>query len=472
MPRRRALAFALLLTLPAWANAAVRLLAIGQLDAHRRDLSTATAAPLENGVPGNLLGGLGSAIDHAGCGKFVALPDRGPNAVAFDPAIDNTSSYLDRIQTLDLALQPAPAGARLPFELHVSLQATTLLSSREPLVYGSGRGLGVGDGAPAANRPGQRYFFTGRSDGYDPARPSSWPDDGRLDPESLRVSRDGRSVFVGEEYGPRIMRFDRRSGVREQVYALPAALAVAHPQPSGHAEDRANRSGRVGNHGIEGLALTPDGKVLYAALQGPLLQDGGKHGGYTRILRIELAGGAVQQFAYPLSRLDSGARKPHFTGISDILAIDGDSLLVDERDNSGLGNGTAARFKRVFRVDLAHARPLGDRHGQAALAAVALRKRPFLDVVAALGRGGVDAADIPAKLEGLSFGPDVRWHGRLLHTLYVSSDNDFRPDLRDRLHPGGIDNPNRFYVFGFTAADLPGFAQAVHPACAANPASR
>ncbi|MBU6246560.1 MAG: esterase-like activity of phytase family protein [Xanthomonadaceae bacterium] len=470
MPGRRVLTLALLLALPAAAQATVRLLAIGQLDAHRRDLSTATAAPLENGVPGNRLGGLGSAIDQVGCGEFVALPDRGPNAVEFDRAIDNTTSYINRIQTLEMALQPAPAGAPLPFTLRVSLRATTLLSSREPLAYGSGHGLGVGDGTPAANQPGRRYYFTGRSDGYDPAQPSSWPGDGRLDPESVRVSRDGRSVFVGEEYGPRIMRFDRGSGVRQQVYALPAALAVAHPQPRGHAEDQVNRSGRVGNHGIEGLALTPDGTVLYAALQGPLLQDGGKHGGYTRILRIDLATGAVRQFAYPLSRIGGRAHKPHFTGISDIVAIDGDSLLVDERDNSGLGSGTVARFKQVFRVDFAHARPLGDRQGQAALAVVALHKRPFLDVVAALTRHGVDAADIPAKLEGLSFGPDVRWRGRLLHTLYISSDNDFLADLHDRLHPDGIDNPNRFYVFGFTETDLPGFSPAAHPACAAGQA--
>ncbi len=472
MCHRRAVALVLLLALPAWAQAGVRLLAIGQLDAHRGDLSSATAATLENGVPGNLLGGLGSSLDYVGCDVFVALPDRGPNAVGFDPAIDNTTSYINRMQTLGMTLQSAPAVASLPFTLRVSLQATTLLYSTRPLVYGSGRGLSVGGGTPALNRPGQRYFFTGRSDAFDPAQPSSSPDDGRFDPESLRVSLDGRSVFVGDEYGPRIYRFDRRSGAREQVYALPAALAVAHPQPIGRAEDRTNRRGRVGNHGIEGLALTPDGRVLYAVLQGPLLQDGGRHGGYTRILRIELASGAVQQFAYPLSRLGSSDRKPHFSGVSDLLAIDDQSLLVDERDGRGLGSGTAAVFKQLFRVDLAPAQPLGEREGDAALAVVALRKQPFLDIVATLTRHGVRAADIPVKLEGLSYGPDLRWRGHLLHTLFVSSDNDFLADVRDSLHPAGIDNPNRFYVFGFAASDLPGFTPPAHPACAATPAPR
>ncbi|MGV0104129.1 hypothetical protein NSTCB13_02787 [Nostoc sp. DSM 114160] len=39
------------------ANAEVKLIAIGSLDGNIGDRSTETSAPLENGVPGNLLGG-------------------------------------------------------------------------------------------------------------------------------------------------------------------------------------------------------------------------------------------------------------------------------------------------------------------------------------------------------------------------------------------------------------------------------
>jgi hypothetical protein len=38
--------------------------------------------------------------------------------------------------------------------------------------------------------------------------------------------------------------------------------------------------------------------------------------------------------------------------------------------------------------------------------------------------------------------------GKLFHTLYVTDDNDFLPDVA---------GPNHFYVFGFTDEDLPGF---------------
>ena len=61
------------------AHADVSLLAIGTLDG-TTDLSGLTNI-LENGVSANILGGLGSGIAHAGGDTFLAVPDRGPNAV-------------------------------------------------------------------------------------------------------------------------------------------------------------------------------------------------------------------------------------------------------------------------------------------------------------------------------------------------------------------------------------------------------
>ena len=62
------------------------------------DLSGLTHS-LENQAPANLLGGLGSAITYNSGSKFLLLPDRGPNAVTFDAAIDNTVSYVNRFHT-------------------------------------------------------------------------------------------------------------------------------------------------------------------------------------------------------------------------------------------------------------------------------------------------------------------------------------------------------------------------------------
>ena len=75
------------------------LVAVGNLTQSRAgsytDLSGLTYT-LENGVPANLLGGLGSGITYAGGNTFLALPDRGPNAVSYNGAVDDTVSYVNR----------------------------------------------------------------------------------------------------------------------------------------------------------------------------------------------------------------------------------------------------------------------------------------------------------------------------------------------------------------------------------------
>jgi hypothetical protein len=110
-------------------------IAAGTLDASVGDLATKTFKPLENGAPGNLFGGIGSGLGHAGGDKFIAVPDRGPNAVGYNDCVDSTTSYINRFHTLRLRLVPN-AGAGLPYVLKPSLDQTTLLSSATPLTYG------------------------------------------------------------------------------------------------------------------------------------------------------------------------------------------------------------------------------------------------------------------------------------------------------------------------------------------------
>jgi hypothetical protein len=454
---RQPLAFALMAALAAAApaHAGVELIASGSLDAHQGDRSPRTAAPLENGVPGNLLGGLGSGLAYAGCGTFLALPDRGPNATSYDAAVDDTSSYIARFHTLRMELAPASVGAALPFALTPKLERTTLLWDAFGLYYGDGRAANLPDGAPRQNH-GFHHYFTGRSDNADPARGSGWMLDGRLDPEGIRVSADGDAVFVSDEYGPYVYKFDRHTGRRLDSYALPAHFYVAKTASRGADEIAGNTSGRVANKGMEGLAISPDGRVLFGAMQAPLLQDGGDGAPVLRIVRIDVRTREVREYAYPLSNTGS-ATKPKYNGVSEILAVNDHQLLVDERDGKGFGDGSEAKFKRVFLIDLAGATEVGKLSGATALAAAAVKKTPFLDVLAELGQHGIAPSDVPAKLEGLSFGPDVVQDGRRRHTLFIANDNDFLPDITDKLHPQGADNPNRFFVFAFDDADLPGF---------------
>jgi hypothetical protein len=207
---------------------------------------------------------------------------------------------------------------------------------------------------------------------------------------------------------------------------------------------------------MEGLAISPDGNTLFGAMQSPLLQDGGTNGGFTRIIRIDLRTGKTQQFAYPLTNIGTSS-KPNYPTISDVVAVNDHVLLMDERDGKGLGDDSSAAFKKVFRVDLDGAQDVSHASSQSGLAPYALQKSLFLDVVAVLGSHGCSAEDIPAKLESLTFGPDITMNGVHKHTFLIANDNDFIGNVTDSNHPAGIANPNQFFVFAMDKEDLPDY---------------
>jgi hypothetical protein len=55
------------------AQASVDLIAIGRLDGNYEDLASQTAAPLENSIAGNRLGGIDSGLAYAGEQQFSGL---------------------------------------------------------------------------------------------------------------------------------------------------------------------------------------------------------------------------------------------------------------------------------------------------------------------------------------------------------------------------------------------------------------
>lgn len=431
------------------------LIAKGSIAGDGCDLAEQTAGPLENGVSGNILGGIGSGLAHAGGTTFLALPDRGPNAVEYNAAVDETTSYIPRFHTLDLTLRRSPKHAELPFELDVELGATTLLYSTEPLVYGDGSAAELPDGAPELNDE-ERFYFSGRSDNFDAERASTDAHNGRFDPESIRISNDGQCVFVSDEYGPYVYEFDRATGERKRTFTLPGAFAVETLSAQGDVEIEDNSAGRVANKGMEALAITPDGSALIGAMQSPLLQDEGTDGRFVRFIRLPLAGGPSTQFAYALSNIGT-EEKPKYPTISDIVAINDHEFLVDERDGKGLGDDSEAVFKRIYHIDASAASDVSEVEGEDALAEHAVDKTLVLDVVAELNAHGIASSEIPAKLEGLAFGRDVRTEYGRRHTLFLATDNDFLPRLTDETHPDGVDNPNQFFVFAIDPRALPGY---------------
>ena len=429
------------------AQAEIVLLATGSLTGSSAgadaDLS-GLSGTLENGLPANILGGLGSGLTYAGGNTFLALPDRGPNATPYNSKVDDTVSYISRFHTISMSLTAASPGSALPFSLTPTLTKTTLLSSPTALNYGTGAGLGtkadgtpLGSGAPVQNTS-NTYYFTGRSDNYGTGN-SGNPNNGRFDPESIRISPDGKSVFVSDEYGPYVRQFDRSTGKQTNVFTLPSNLDVANLSPQGSVEISGNTSGRTANKGMEGLAITPDGKTLVGIMQAALIQDAGKTNpanSVVRIVTIDIATGKTQQFAYQLT---SGS------GVSDIVALNNHQFLVDERDGKGLGDGTTAKVKQLFVIDINGAKDASNLSGQSLVDASVKKTGPFLDLVAALNKNGIPSDKIPSKIEGVSFGQDVVVNGKTEHTLWIANDNDFTPKTS---------GPNVFYVFGVSDEDL------------------
>lgn len=396
---RPVLLCALLGACAASVRADVTLVGVGTIPGDATDLSGLTGKA-SDGTPNDRLGGHGSAIAYTGTGTaYVLASDRGPK--------DGMSDFACRYHRMDIRVTP---GAKDPVAL--KLTATTLLTTED----------------------GKR--FVGSLDAFTQDRPEK---NLRLDPEGVRVGRDG-TVYISDEYGPVVYAFDAK-GKRARSLPVPARFLPAKPGKTPADElPPLSTSGRLPNRGMEGLAILPDGTKLYGAMQSPLIQDGALNekaervGLNCRILEIDLATGKTREFVY---RLDDAAN-----GVSEILAVSDREFLVLERDGKG---GADAACKKLFHIDLTGAT---DVSAVAALPAGALpaavtpvKKKPFLDLLAP--KHTIAGADCPEKFEGLAFGPDLP-DGRRL--LLVTADNDFVAE-----------KPFRLYAFAVDAADLPAF---------------
>jgi hypothetical protein len=437
------------------AHAAFDLVGIGTISG-TTDLSGLTGT-LENGNPANILGGIGSGLAWAGGSTFLALPDRGPNATAYSggAAVDNTTSYIARFNTVNMGVTSTPStlpnGTLAPYTVTPTLQSTTLLWSSTPLTYGTTAGLP--SAVPGINTAG-KYYFTGRSDGFAPGV-SSNPNNARLDPESIRVSKDGKSVYISDEYGPYVYQFDRATGERTRTFTLPGDFAIPNQYAVGGKVGQAgteiggNTIGRVANKGMEGLAISPDGTKLYGIMQSPLLQDGGDTaaGKTNRIVQIDIATGATKEFA--ISNTVNGVQLNN----SELIAINDHTLGFMPRDGKGLGDGSAAKNKYLAAIDLSDATDANDITGMTADPVTGLfpgkqllKTTVIMNIVDKLVAAGIPTTQIPSKLEGLAWGPDVMGaDGVLYHTGFIGNDNDF---------VSATSGDNKDYMFRFTDSDL------------------
>jgi len=266
-----------------------------------------------------------------------------------------------------------------------------------------------------------------------------------LDPEGFAVAPNG-NFYVSDEYGPAVNEFSR-NGSFIRSFTTPANIIPKAGSNPNYVDGRPTiTTGRQDNRGFEGLALSPDGKKLFAMLQDPLVNEGSPDGRRSQNLRIvefdTATGQSVAQYIYQLESLsDINARVPSqpFTdpnsqgrniGISAITAINDHEFLVLERDNRGLGvddptGSNLVASKRVYKIDLTGATDVstvnltGTNNLPVGVIPVQKSATPFLDFAAALRAAG---KVIPEKLEGLAIGPQLADGS---YALLLGTDNDF-----------------------------------------------
>ena len=238
-----------------------------------------------------------------------------------------------------------------------------------------------------------------------------------VDPEAVRLLPGGRSLLWASEGDYRVnqppgLREARLDGSHVRDFVVPEHLHFASRPGSGPRD----------NNTFEGLALAPDARTAWVAMEAALEQDGpvpgvGRPGGPCRFTAFDVARGrAVRQVAYLPDAIPQAPVVPGTyadNGVSEILMLDADRMLVLERAYAtGAGNSL-----RLYEIDT--------RAASDVLAIDALapgNHRPAAKTLvadfAALGLSRLD------NTEGMCWGPPLPDGKRM---LVVVSDDNFNP---------------------------------------------
>jgi hypothetical protein len=149
------------------------------------------------------------------------------------------------------------------------------------------------------------------------------------DLEAIALSRDG--FVVADEAGPHIYEVDRAGRVRRELPIPPCLLGA-----------RRNKS-------LESLAITPDGRFLFAANEEATKEDGdlatSHRGTRVRLVRVDRASGETSATIYVT---DHVIRRRGDWGVADVAALSETEVLVLERGWSK-GYGNSARIYHALR---------------------------------------------------------------------------------------------------------------------------
>ena len=259
---------------------------------------TVTINGIEFPLPGQPVEGFSGIVDGRYRGEILAMPDNGFGAKA------TSRDFLIRAYHLRPDFKTADGGSG-------AVEVGDFISFRDPHHE---------IGFPIVNEGTDARLLTG----------------GDIDPESLQRGRHG-DLWVGDEFGPWILHFDSRGRLLDPPFPLPGNLMSPNNPflvgPFTHPNSR----------GLEAMAISPDGKYLYGALEGALLTDA-----TTAPNRRVIHEFSTRNEEFTGRTWHYRTEQPgHF--VSDMQALDRHRLLVVERDG---GSGLNALFRKVYRVDL------------------------------------------------------------------------------------------------------------------------
>ena len=332
------------------------------------------------------------AVDGSYTGVLYTLPDRGPNGVGGLA----TTNYAARLNRFQIKFKPYQGRTALP---------ATVQQAR--LTQSGGMLLRDASGQVFTGRDPQDGVVVRDDIGY-PVPPAGDPGAGHIsmDPEGLARLPDG-SFYVSDEYGALIYYFDKTG---RQIGAIAAGPDI-QPMVKGRinfngANDQPlvpGSTGRRSNQGLEGVAVSPDGKRLFTLLQSAVLQDNptnqAARRNNTRLVVYDISASRtpkapLAEYIMQLPVYGGGEKGPATATAaqSEIQALNETQLLVLSRDNTGRGGGKtdAMTFKSVLLVDTSDATNIA---GTPFVTAA----KPASVSAAANGSGALDPAIIPAQ---------------------------------------------------------------------------
>ena len=261
----------------------------------------------QNGVtfplPEQPVEGFSGIIDGRRHGEYLAIEDNGFGSKA------NSRDFLIRAYYVRPHFKTARGGSG-------SVKVGDFISFRDP-----GRKLAF----PIVNESTRSRLLTGAD----------------IDPESVQRGPNG-DLWVGDEFGPWVLHFDPRGRLLEPPYEVAGIKSPNNPTLNGATATQPN------SRGFEAIAISPNGKSLYAALEGATVADADQ----TRRNIYELS---LRRHAFTGREWHYRTESPG-NMIADMAPIGRDQLAVIERDG---GRGVNAVFRQVYQVDLRHVSPTG-----------------------------------------------------------------------------------------------------------------